>query len=60
MTSTSKIQVFRLDVLYYTRKKPDKIIVGELDLGSEVTRLMKDGKVQHVYVRRYHATSRDG
>lgn len=47
------IQVYQLDVLYYTRKKPEKIIVGSLDLGKEVTRLMADGKVQFVHIRRY-------
>ena len=30
------IQVYQLDVLYYTRKKPEKFIVGSLDLGKEV------------------------
>ena len=44
--------MYKLEVLYYTRKKPVVEIVDEAELGAKVTELMQDGRVQFIFVRR--------
>jgi hypothetical protein len=44
--------MFKLEILYYTRKKPVVELVEIDELGARVTELMLDGRVQFIFIRR--------